>query len=237
MTAYAQTLYDVPEGFAIYDKLARVLAKRLDAVLKGKDIDWGTAEALAFASLLSQGVPIRLSGQDSGRGTFSQRHSVIRDIQTGDLWVPLNHIAKNQSAYRVYDSFLSEAGVLGFEYGYAVARPGTLTLWEAQFGDFANNAQAVIDLYIAAGEAKWRRQCGLVLLLPHGYEGLGPEHSSARPERFLQLCADDNLQICNPTTPAQYFHLLRRQMVRSFRKPLVILTPKACCGIPWRCQI
>ncbi len=232
LTAYAQTLYDVPEGFAIYDKLARVLAKRLDAVLKGKDIDWGTAEALAFASLLSQGVPIRLSGQDSGRGTFSQRHSVIRDIQTGDLWVPLNHIAKNQSAYRVYDSFLSEAGVLGFEYGYAVARPGTLTLWEAQFGDFANNAQAVIDLYIAAGEAKWRRQCGLVLLLPHGYEGLGPEHSSARPERFLQLCADDNLQICNPTTPAQYFHLLRRQMVRSFRKPLVILTPKSLLRNP-----
>ncbi|MCA1784722.1 MAG: 2-oxoglutarate dehydrogenase E1 component, partial [Desulfobacteraceae bacterium] len=221
-----------PEGFAIYDKLARVLEKRLDTVSTGKDIDWGTAEALAFASLLSQSVPIRLSGQDSGRGTFSQRHSVIRNIKNGDLWVPLNHIAQDQSEYRVYDSFLSEAGVLGFEYGYAVASPGVLTLWEAQFGDFVNNAQAVVDLYIAAGEAKWRRQCGLVLLLPHGYEGLGPEHSSARPERFLQLCANDNIQVCNPTTPAQYFHLLRRQMVRSFRKPLVILTPKSLLRHP-----
>jgi 2-oxoglutarate dehydrogenase E1 component len=232
LTAYAQKLYEVPEGFAIYDKLARVLGKRLDSVSKGKDIDWGTAEALAFASLLAQDIPVRLSGQDSGRGTFSQRHSVIRDIENGDLWVPLNHIAQDQAAYRVYDSFLSEAGVLGFEYGYAVAKPGGLTLWEAQFGDFVNNAQAVIDLYIAAGEAKWRRQCGLVLLLPHGYEGLGPEHSSARPERFLQLCADDNLQVCNPTTPAQYFHLLRRQMKRSFRKPLVILTPKSLLRHP-----
>jgi 2-oxoglutarate dehydrogenase E1 component len=232
LTAYAQKLYAVPEGVAIYDKLARVLEKRLDTVSKGKDIDWGTAEALAFASLLSQNIPIRLSGQDSGRGTFSQRHSVIRDIKNGELWIPLNHIEPDQSEYRVYDSFLSEAGVLGFEYGYAVASPGVLTLWEAQFGDFANNAQAVIDLYIAAGEAKWRRQCGLVLLLPHGYEGLGPEHSSARPERFLQLCANDNLQVCNPTTPAQYFHLLRRQMVRSFRKPLVILTPKSLLRHP-----
>jgi len=232
LTAYARKLYNVPEGVAIYDKLARVLEKRLDTVAKGKDIDWGTGEALAFASLLAQGVPVRLSGQDSGRGTFSQRHSVIRDIANGDLWVPLNHIAKDQSAYRVYDSFLSEAGVLGFEYGYAVASPGILTLWEAQFGDFANNAQAVIDLYIAAGETKWRRQCGLVLLLHHGYEGLGPEHSSARPERFLQLCANDNLQVCNPTTPAQYFHLLRRQMKRSFRKPLVILTPKSLLRHP-----
>jgi 2-oxoglutarate dehydrogenase E1 component len=232
LTAYAQKLYDVPEGFAIYDKLARLLEKRLDSVSKGKDIDWGTAEALAFASLLARGIPIRLSGQDSGRGTFSQRHSVIRDIKTGDPWVPLNHIAKDQSEYRVYDSFLSEAGVLGFEYGYSVARPGVLTLWEAQFGDFVNNAQAVIDLYIASGETKWQRQCGLVLLLPHGYEGLGPEHSSARPERFLQLCANDNLQVCNPTTPAQYFHLLRRQMVRSFRKPLVILTPKSLLRHP-----
>jgi 2-oxoglutarate dehydrogenase E1 component len=232
LTAYAQKLYDVPEGFAIYDKLGRLLEKRLDTVVTGKNIDWGTAEALAFASLLDQAIPIRLSGQDSGRGTFSQRHSVIRNIKNGDLWVPLNHIAKDQSEYRVYDSFLSEAGVLGFEYGYAVASPGVLTLWEAQFGDFANNAQAVIDLYLAAGEAKWRRQCGLVLLLPHGYEGLGPEHSSARPERFLQLCANDNLQVCNPTTPAQYFHLLRRQMVRPFRKPLVILTPKSLLRHP-----
>ena len=232
LAAYARKLYNVPEGVAIYDKLARVLEKRLESVSKGRDIDWGTAEALAFASLLDQGVPIRLSGQDSGRGTFSQRHSVIRDTRTGDLWVPLNHIAEDQSEYRVYDSFLSEAGVLGFEYGYAVASPGVLTLWEAQFGDFANNAQAVIDLYIAAGETKWRRQCGLVLLLPHGYEGLGPEHSSARPERFLQLCANDNLQVCNPTTPAQYFHLLRRQMKRSFRKPLVILTPKSLLRHP-----
>ncbi|MCF8114283.1 MAG: 2-oxoglutarate dehydrogenase E1 component [Desulfotignum sp.] len=232
LAAFSRKLYQVPQGFAIYDKLARVLEKRLDTVVKGKDIDWGTAEALAFASLLSQGIPIRLSGQDSGRGTFSQRHSVIRDITNGELWIPLNHIARDQAEYRVYDSFLSEAGVLGFEYGYAVARPDVLTLWEAQFGDFVNNAQAVVDLYIAGGESKWQRLNGLVLLLPHGYEGLGPEHSSARPERFLQLCANDNLQVCNPTTPAQYFHLLRRQMVRSFRKPLVILTPKSLLRHP-----
>ncbi len=232
LTAFSRKLYEVPEGFAIYDKLARVLEKRLDTVVTGKEIDWGTAEALAFASLLSQGIPIRLSGQDSGRGTFSQRHSVIRDITNGELWIPLNHIAREQAEYRIYDSFLSEAGVLGFEYGYAVARPDVLTLWEAQFGDFINNAQAVVDLYIASGETKWQRLNGLVLLLPHGYEGLGPEHSSARPERFLQLCANDNLQVCNPTTPAQYFHLLRRQMVRSFRKPLVILTPKSLLRHP-----
>ena len=232
LEAFSRKLYTPPDGFAIYDKLGRVLEKRLDTVLNGRDIDWATAEALAFASLLAQGVPVRLSGQDSGRGTFSQRHSVIRDIKDGNMWIPLNHIARNQSEFRVYDSFLSEAGVLGFEYGYALARPGALTLWEAQFGDFANNAQTVIDLYIASGEAKWQRRNGLVLLLPHGYEGLGPEHSSARPERFLQLCANDNLQVCNPTTPAQYFHLLRRQMVRSFRKPLVILTPKSLLRNP-----
>jgi len=229
---FARKLYKIPAGFAIYNKLERLLEKRLDTVLQGRNIDWGTAEALAFASLLAQGIPVRLSGQDSGRGTFSQRHSVLPDIKTGELWIPLNHIAPDQSEYRVYDSFLSEAGVLGFEYGYALARPGVLTLWEAQFGDFANNAQAVIDLYIASGESKWQRLNGLVLLLPHGYEGLGPEHSSARPERFLQLCANDNLQVCSPTTPAQYFHLLRRQMVRTFRKPLVVLTPKSLLRHP-----
>ena len=232
LAAFSEKLYTPPDGFAIYDKLARMLEKRRDTILNGRDIDWATAEALAFASLLAQGVPVRLSGQDSGRGTFSQRHSVIRDIKNGQEWIPLNHISENQSEYRVYDSFLSEAGVLGFEYGYAQARPDALTLWEAQFGDFVNNAQAMIDLYIASGESKWQRQNGLVLLLPHGYEGLGPEHSSARPERFLQLCADDNLQVCNPTTPAQYFHLLRRQMLRPFRKPLVILTPKSLLRHP-----
>jgi len=222
----------LPDGFTPHPKIARILKTREEAVETGEGIDWANAEALAFASLLTEGIPIRLSGQDVGRGTFSQRHSVLVDAETGAQYVPLNALNENQTLFSVYNSMLSETGVLGFEYGYSLAQPRGLILWEAQFGDFANNAQPVIDLFIASGESKWQRPTGLVLLLPHGYEGLGPEHSSARLERFLQLCADDNMQVCNTTTPAQYFHLLRRQMKQNFRKPLVIMTPKSLLRHP-----
>jgi len=223
----ARKLNTVPKDFSLNPKLARLLQKRLAAVEKGTGIDWANAEALAFASLLTDGFSVRLSGQDSGRGTFSQRHSVLVDAKTGQEFTSQNALGKNQAPFLVYDSMLSEAGIMGFEYGYSMAQPLGLVIWEAQFGDFANNAQAVIDLYIASGESKWQRLSGLVLLLPHGWEGLGPEHSSARLERFLQLCADDNMQVCNMTTPAQYFHRLRRQVKSDFRKPLIIMAPKS----------
>jgi 2-oxoglutarate dehydrogenase E1 component len=177
-------------------------------------------------------LPIRLSGQDSRRGTFSQRHSVLTDTVTGERFTPLNNLGEGQAPFTAYDSLLSEVGVLGFEYGYSIAQPLGLIMWEAQFGDFVNNAQAIIDLYIASGQSKWQRLSGLVMLLPHGLEGMGPEHSSARLERFLQLCAEDNIQVCNPTTPAQYFHLLRRQAKSEYRKPLVIMTPKSLLRHP-----
>jgi 2-oxoglutarate dehydrogenase E1 component len=222
----------VPEGFSIFKKLKGLLDKRLEAVESGEGIDWGNAEALAFASLLAENIPVRLSGQDSGRGTFSQRQSVLTDIESDEKYVPLNSLGVEQAHYLVYDSMLSETGILGFEYGYSLAHPKGLTMWEAQFGDFANNAQSVIDLYIISGEAKWQRLSGLVMLLPHGLEGLGPEHSSARPERFLQLCAHNNIQVCNPTLPSQYFHLLRKQVKANYRKPLVILTPKSLLRHP-----
>ncbi len=225
-------LGELPDGFALNSKLERLLNKRIQTVEQGYGIDWACAEALAFATLLTEGVPIRLSGQDSSRGTFSQRHSVLVDTTTGSRFTPLNNLAENQGPFYVYDSLLSEIGVLGFEYGYSVAQPDGLELWEAQFGDFVNNAQSMVDLFIASGEAKWQRLSGLVLLLPHGFEGLGPEHSSARLERFLQLCAGDNIQVCQPTTPAQYFHLLRRQVKSSYRKPLIILTPKSLLRHP-----
>ncbi len=225
-------LTSVPQNFSLHAKLQRMNDKRQAAMTKEEGIDWSFAEALAFGSLLAEGVPVRLSGQDSRRGTFSQRHSVLVDQETGATHIPLNHLQKDQAVFSCHDSLLSEAGVLGFEYGYALARPDGLTLWEAQFGDFVNGAQNIIDLYIASGETKWQRLCGLVLLLPHGSEGMGPEHSSARPERFLQLCADDNIQVCQPTTPAQYFHLLRRQAIASYRKPLVVLTPKSLMRHP-----
>jgi len=182
--------------------------------------------------LLTEGLPIRLSGQDSGRGTFSQRHSVLFDTQTGEEYIPLNTLGKRQAPFSVYDSMLSETGIMGFEYGFSMAQPLGLVIWEAQFGDFANNAQSIIDLYIASGESKWQRLSGLVLLLPHGWEGLGPEHSSARLERFLQLCAGNNIQVCNLTTPAQYFHLIRRQAKRNFRKPLILMAPKSLLRHP-----
>jgi 2-oxoglutarate dehydrogenase E1 component len=198
----------------------------------GQGIDWATGEALAFGTLLAEGTPVRLSGQDSGRGTFSQRHSVLIDQLTEQRYVPLNHVREDQAAFEVIDSPLSEAGVLGFEYGYSTAEPNALVVWEAQFGDFANGAQAIIDQFIASAESKWMRMSGLVMMLPHGYEGQGPEHSSARLERYLQLSAEDNWQVVNITLPANFFHALRRQVRRNFRKPLIAFTPKSLLRHP-----
>jgi 2-oxoglutarate dehydrogenase E1 component len=216
-----------PEGFAVNPKLARLLAGRQKAVAEKGMLDWGTAEMLAIGSLLWEETPVRLSGQDSRRGTFSHRHAVLVDTNTGARHIPLNHLREGQAEFCVYDSLLSEAAVLGFDYGYSLDEPHMLIMWEAQFGDFANGAQVIIDQFIASAESKWGRASGMVMLLPHGYEGQGPEHSSARLERFLQLCAEDNIQVAVPTTPAQYFHLLRRQVRRDFRKPLVVMTPKS----------
>jgi 2-oxoglutarate dehydrogenase E1 component len=223
-------VYSWPEDFTPNSKLARQMERRRDSV--EEDIDWAHAEALAFASLAVEGVPIRLSGEDSERGTFSQRHLVLHDAETGRTWTPLKHLASDQGHFQVWNSPLSEAAVLGFEYGYATVAMGTLVLWEAQFGDFANVAQAIIDQFIAAGRSKWGQESRLVLLLPHGYEGQGPEHSSARLERFLDLAAEDNMRVVNPTTPAQYFHLLRLQALRTARRPLVVMTPKSLLRHP-----
>jgi 2-oxoglutarate dehydrogenase E1 component len=225
-----RTLTTVPEDVQVHRTLARVLKAKAAMFEEGGELDWATAEALAFGSLVTEGFGVRLSGQDSGRGTFSQRHAVWVGQDDEDKYVPLATLPHGK--FEVYDSPLSEYGVLGFEYGFALADPKTLVCWEAQFGDFANGAQIIIDQFIASGEVKWLRANGLVLLLPHGYEGQGPEHSSARLERFLQLCANDNIQVCNITTPANYFHVLRRQMLRPFRKPLVIMTPKSLLRHP-----
>jgi len=232
LISLAEKVHVYPEGFMPYRRLEHILERRLETIKKGEDIDWATAEMLTFASLLVEGTPVRLSGEDSRRGTFSQRHSMLVDPKTGEHFTPLNFLAEDQAPFMVYDSMLSENAVLGFEYGYAITSPHALVIWEAQFGDFANNAQVIIDQYIAAGESKWGRLCGLVMLLPHGFEGQGPEHSSARLERYLQLCAEDNLQVCHPTTPAQYFHLLRRQVKRNFRKPLILMAPKSILRHP-----
>jgi 2-oxoglutarate dehydrogenase E1 component len=223
--AIGETLTTVPSGLEPHKTLLRILDAKREMFASGQNFDWATAEALAFGTLVADGFGVRLSGQDSGRGTFSQRHAVWVDQKDGHKYIPLTTIEGGR--FEVRDSPLSEFGVLGFEYGYAMADPRTLVLWEAQFGDFVNGAQVIIDQFIASGEAKWLRASGLVLLLPHGYEGQGPEHSSARPERFLQLCAEDNIQVANCTTPANYFHILRRQMHREFRKPLVLMTPKS----------
>ena len=223
----SERINKTPQDLNLHKTITKILKKRQETVEKGSDIDWSTAESLAFGSLLEEGYPVRLVGQDSGRGTFSQRHSVLRNQLDNSRYIPLNNISNNQKQFEVVDSFLSELAVLGFEYGYSLVEPNTLTLWEAQFGDFANGAQVVIDQFIASGERKWSRASGLVMLLPHGYEGQGPEHSSARLERFLQMCSNDNMQVMNCTTPANYFHALRRQMHRDFRKPLIIMTPKS----------
>ncbi|HYC24699.1 MAG TPA: 2-oxoglutarate dehydrogenase E1 component, partial [Roseiarcus sp.] len=216
-----------PPGFNVHKTIQRFLDNRRNAIESGEGVDWATAEALAFATLLDEGYPVRLSGQDSERGTFSQRHSVLIDQQTEARYIPLNHIRDGQARFEVINSMLSEEAVLGFEYGYSLAEPNALTLWEAQFGDFANGAQVVFDQFISSGERKWLRMSALVCLLPHGYEGQGPEHSSARLERYLQLCAEDNMQVANCTTPANYFHILRRQLKREIRKPLILMTPKS----------
>ncbi len=241
-----------PEGFNLHRNLKKILDKRAESVEEDHPIDWGTGEAFAFGSMLLESVALRLSGQDSRRGTFSQRHACVKDQDTAEAYIPLNHMREcgeygveekapgtnaadgrpRQARLCVYDSPLSEEAVLGFEYGYSLADPNMLVMWEAQFGDFANSAQVLIDQFIASAEVKWQRWCGLTLLLPHGYEGQGPEHSSARMERFLQLCADDNMQVAYPSTPSQYFHLLRRQVARSFRKPLIVMTPKSLLRLP-----
>ena len=216
-----------PQNIKANTKIIRQLEAKRKMMEEGSGIDWATAEALAYGSLLKEGHSIRLSGQDCGRGTFSQRHSVLVDQETEERYVPLNNLGGKQANYEVIDSSLSEFAILGFEYGYSLARPNSLTLWEAQFGDFANGAQVIVDQFISSAEAKWLRMSGLVMLLPHGYEGQGPEHSSARLERYLQLCAEDNMIVANCTTPANYFHILRRQLKRNFRKPLIIMTPKS----------
>jgi 2-oxoglutarate dehydrogenase E1 component len=214
------------EGFHVHPKLERILATRRKMADGEQRLDWGAGETLAFASLLAEGVRVRLSGQDSQRGTFSHRHTVLHDAETGETWTPLQHLEPGQGSFEVWNSPLSEAAVLGFDYGYSLVWPEGLTIWEAQFGDFANGAQVIIDQFISSCEDKWDRLSGLVMLLPHGMEGQGPEHSSARLERFLTLASEDNIFVCNLTTPAQLFHSLRRQMRRQIRKPLVIMTPK-----------
>ncbi len=225
-------LTEIPAGFKVHPKIRRILDARAQAYRDGGPVDWGLGEALAFGTLLVEGTPIRLSGQDCERGTFSHRHAVLTDIETDEKYTPLKSLADKQARFCVYNSLLSEAAVLGFDCGYSVDYPQMLCLWEAQFGDFANGAQVVIDQFIVSGESKWQRTCGIVLLLPHGYEGQGPEHSSARLERFLQACAEDNIQVANVTTPAQYFHILRRQIRRDFRKPLIIMAPKSLLRHP-----
>jgi 2-oxoglutarate dehydrogenase E1 component len=217
----------VPPGFTAHPRLEKLMQQRAAMVLETGVVDWGCGEALAIGALLLEGTPVRLSGQDTARGTFSHRHAVWHDVQTGSQHVPLNHVRAGQAHFDVIDSMLSEYACLGFEFGFSSADPWTLVIWEAQFGDFANGAQIVIDQFLSSSESKWQRMSGLVLLLPHGYEGQGPEHSSARLERYLQLCAEDNLQVCNLTTPAQLFHALRRQMRRPFRKPLIVMSPKS----------
>ncbi|HEU5368248.1 MAG TPA: 2-oxoglutarate dehydrogenase E1 component, partial [Ktedonobacterales bacterium] len=233
VTRWTEELLKRPEGFTPNAKLERLLQRHRGA-LKDGGIDWGLAEALAFASILAEGIPIRLTGQDTERGTFSHRHAVLHDEQTGQRYIPLQQLSTDRAAFAIYNSPLSEAGVLGFEYGYSIHAPGVLVLWEAQFGDFANSGQVIIDQFIASARAKWRQEPSLTLLLPHGYEGQGPEHSSARLERYLQLAAEDNLRVANCSTSAQYFHLLRLHAayLRYDPRPLIIMTPKSLLRHP-----
>jgi len=227
LISLGERILALPPGFSLHSRVAHLMANRAKMLAGELPLDWGCAETLAYAALLEDGFSVRISGQDSGRGTFFHRHAVLHDQTTDATYVPLQHIRAHQPRFEVIDSVLSEEAVMGFEYGYSTTEPNALTIWEAQYGDFANGAQVIIDQFISSGEAKWGRVCGLVLFLPHGYEGGGPEHSSARLERFLQLCAEQNMQVCVPSTPAQMFHMLRRQMLRSFRKPLIVMTPKS----------
>ena len=232
LVAVARALNTVPDRFRLNPKVARTLPDRLAAVEEKKSVDWAHAELLAFGTLLGEGFPVRLSGQDSGRGTFSHRHAQWHDMETDEDYIPLNHIGDGRARFCVHNSLLSEAAVLGFEYGYTLSEPDMLVLWEAQFGDFANGAQVIIDQFIVSSQSKWQRVSGLVMLLPHGYEGQGPEHSNAYLERYLMACAEDNIQVCNLTTPAQYFHALRRQLHRSIRRPLIVMAPKSLLRHP-----
>jgi 2-oxoglutarate dehydrogenase E1 component len=220
-------LNELPEDLSVQAQVAKIIEDRRKMTAGATPINWGFAEVAAYATLLDQGYPVRLVGQDSGRGTFSHRHAVLHNQRDASTYVSLQHMAPDQPRFTIHDALLSEEAALAFEYGYATTSPNTLVIWEAQFGDFANGAQVVIDQFIACGEHKWQRLCGLVLFLPHGYEGQGPEHSSARLERFMQLCAEHNIQVCIPTTPAQVFHMLRRQSIRPVRKPLVVMSPKS----------
>ncbi|HHG8515377.1 TPA: 2-oxoglutarate dehydrogenase E1 component [Legionella pneumophila] len=232
LISLSKSLDKIPEGFHVQTQVRKTLDARQKMTQGEIPVNWGYAEILAYATLLDEGYSIRLCGQDTGRGTFAHRHAILRDQTNDSIYIPLNHVSENQARINIVDSLLSEEGVLAFEYGYAATEPNHLVIWEAQFGDFANGAQVVIDQFISSGEQKWGRLCGLVMFLPHGYEGQGPEHSSARLERYLQLCAQKNIQVCVPTTPSQMYHLLRRQMLRSYRKPLIVMTPKSLLRHP-----
>ena len=226
LKSLGERIVKFPENFALHPRVAQVMANRVKMIRGELPLDWGCAETLAYASILEEGNSIRFTGQDAGRGTFFHRHAVLHEQSTGARYIPLQHIAERQPSFQITDSVLSEEAVLGFEYGYSTTDPSALVIWEGQFGDFVNGAQVIIDQFISSGEAKWGRLCGLALFLPHGYEGQGPEHSSARLERFLQLCAENNMQVCVPSTPAQMYHMIRRQILRSLRKPLIVMTPK-----------
>jgi len=232
LRALGKAITSYPQDWVLHPRVLAVMQAREKMVAGDLELDWGCAENLAYASLIQDGYPVRLTGQDSGRGTFFHRHAVLHDQETGRSYVPLQHIVANQPRFTVTDSVLSEEAVMGFEYGFSTTEPHCLTIWEGQFGDFCNGAQVIIDQFISSGEAKWGRLSGLTLFLPHGYEGQGAEHSSARLERFLQLCAEYNMQVCVPSTPAQMFHMLRRQMVRALRKPLIVMTPKSLLRHP-----